>query len=35
VKRLPDGLNVCEIADDGVDDPSAVLVRAPQGKMAW
>lgn len=35
VKRLPDGLAVCEIADDGVDDPSAVLVRLPQGKNAW
>ena len=35
VKRLPDGLAVCEIADDGVDDPSAVLVQVPQGKNAW
>jgi len=35
VKRLPDGLAVCEIADDGVDDPSAVLVHVPQGKNAW
>lgn len=35
VKRLPDGLDVCEIADDGVADPSAVLVHVPQGKMAW
>ncbi|WP_144148868.1 hypothetical protein [Paraburkholderia sp. BCC1884] len=35
VKRLPDGLAVCEIADDGVDDPSAVLVRAPEGSNAW
>src|SRR5258705_12119490 len=35
VKRLPDGLDVCEIADDGVADPSAVLVQVPQGKMAW
>ncbi|BEU24028.1 MULTISPECIES: hypothetical protein [Paraburkholderia] len=35
VKRLPDGLGVCEIADDGVADPSAVLVHVPQGKMAW
>jgi hypothetical protein len=35
VKRLPDGLAVCEIADDGVNDPSAVLVRLPQGKNAW
>lgn len=35
VKRLPDGLAVCEIADDGVDDPSAVLVRLPRGKNAW
>ena len=35
VKRLPDGLAVCEIADDGVDDPSAVLVQLPQGKNAW
>jgi hypothetical protein len=35
VKRLPDGLVVCEIADDGVDDPSAVLVRLPQGKNAY
>ena len=35
VRRLPDGLDVCEIADDGVADPSAVLVHVPQGKMAW
>lgn len=35
VKRLPDGLSVCEIADDGVDDPSAVLVQLPQGRNAW
>ncbi|ACC74145.1 hypothetical protein PPMP20_33650 [Paraburkholderia phymatum] len=35
VKRLPDGLDVCEIADDGVRDPSAVLVHVPQGNMAW
>ncbi|WP_025600171.1 hypothetical protein [Burkholderia sp. WSM2230] len=35
VKRLPDGLAVCEVADDGVDDPSAVLVELPQGRNAW
>lgn len=35
VKQLPDGLAVCEIADDGVEDPSAVLVQLPQGKNAW
>ncbi|HZZ09598.1 MAG TPA: hypothetical protein VFE79_02805 [Paraburkholderia sp.] len=35
VKRLPDGLAVCEVADDGVDDPSAVLVLLPQGKNTW
>jgi hypothetical protein len=35
VKHLPDGLPVCQIADDGVDDPSAVLVQLPQGKNAW
>lgn len=35
VKHLPDGLPVCEVADDGVDDPSAVLVQLPQGKNAW
>ncbi|SOF01726.1 hypothetical protein SAMN05446635_9833 [Burkholderia sp. OK233] len=35
VKRLPDGLAVCEVANDGVDDPSAVLVHVPQGKNAW
>ncbi|MFM0669660.1 hypothetical protein [Paraburkholderia sediminicola] len=35
VERLPDGLAVCEVADDGVDDPSAVLVQLPQGKNAW
>jgi hypothetical protein len=35
VKHLPDGLAVCQIADDGVDDPSAVLVQLPQGKNAW
>jgi hypothetical protein len=26
---------VCEIADDGVADPSAVLVRGPTGQMAY
>lgn len=35
IKRLPDGLDVCQIADDGVADPNAVLVHVPQGKMAW
>lgn len=35
VKRLPDGLSVCQIADDGVDDPSAVLVQLPHGKNTW
>jgi len=35
VRHLPDGLDVCEIADDGVADPSAVLVRGPRDKMAW
>jgi len=35
VKHLPDGLPVCKITDDGVDDPSAVLIRLPQGKNAW
>ncbi|MGF6572959.1 hypothetical protein ABH945_005080 [Paraburkholderia sp. GAS333] len=35
VKRLPDGLSVCAIADNGVADPSAVLVQLPQGKNAW
>jgi hypothetical protein len=35
VKRLRDGQPVCQIADDGVDDPSAILVRLPQGKNAW
>lgn len=35
VKHLPDGLAVCEVADDGVDDPSAVLVQQPHGKNAW
>jgi hypothetical protein len=35
VKYLADGLPVCQIADDGVDDPSAVLVQMPQGKNAW
>lgn len=35
VKRLTDGLPVCQIADDGVDDPSAVLIRLPQGKNTW
>jgi hypothetical protein len=35
VKYLADGLPVCQIADDGVDDPSAVLVQLPQGKNAW
>lgn len=35
VKRLPDGLAVCEIADDGVDDPSAVLVKVPHGTNTW
>ncbi|SIT37282.1 hypothetical protein BN2475_110016 [Paraburkholderia ribeironis] len=32
---LPDGLPVCQIADDGVDDPSAVLVQLPHGKNTW
>lgn len=35
VRHLPDGLPVCQIADDGVDDPSAVLVRLPHGDNAW
>jgi hypothetical protein len=35
VAHLPDGLRVCQIADDGVDDPSAVLIQLPQGKNAW
>jgi len=35
VKHLPDGLPVCQIVDDGVADPSAVLVRLPKGKNAW
>jgi hypothetical protein len=35
VKHLPDGLDVCAISDDGVADPSAVLVHVPQGQMAW
>nr|WP_175228724.1 hypothetical protein [Paraburkholderia humisilvae] len=35
VQRLPDGLDVCEIADDGVADPSAVLVRGRHDEMAW
>ncbi|PQV44220.1 hypothetical protein [Paraburkholderia sp. BL21I4N1] len=35
IKHLPDGLAVCEVADDGVDDPSAVLVQQPHGKNAW
>jgi hypothetical protein len=35
VKHLHDGLPVCQIVDDGVDDPSAVLVRLPKGDNAW
>ncbi len=35
VKHLADGLTVCEIADDGVADPSAVLVHVPHGQMAY
>ncbi|NML35466.1 hypothetical protein [Paraburkholderia antibiotica] len=35
VRPLPDGLSVCRIKDDGVEDPSAVLIRLPQGKNAW
>jgi hypothetical protein len=35
VKHLPDGLVVCQIVDDGVDDPSAILVQLPEGKNAW
>lgn len=35
VRRLPEGLAVCEIADDGVADPSAVLVHRPGGDMSW
>ncbi|MCC8394570.1 hypothetical protein LJ656_18425 [Paraburkholderia sp. MMS20-SJTR3] len=35
VKPLRDGQPVCQITDDGVDDPSAVLVRLPRGANAW
>ena len=35
VKLLRDGLPVCTVRDDGVDDPSAVLVRAPSDKMSF
>lgn len=35
VRPLPDGLRVCQIVDDGVDDSSAVLVRLPHGDNAW
>jgi hypothetical protein len=35
VKMLREGTVVCEIADDGVSDPSAVLVRLPHGTMNY
>jgi hypothetical protein len=35
VQRLRAGLDVCEVADDGVDDPSAILVHAPRDQMSW
>jgi hypothetical protein len=35
VRRLPDGLTVCEVKDDGVQDPSAVLVRVPAYHMSY
>ena len=35
VKLLRDGLPVCTVRDDGVDDPSPVLVRAPSDKMSF
>jgi hypothetical protein len=35
VKLLRDGLRVCTVRDDGVDDPSAVLVRPPSDRMSY
>lgn len=35
VKMLHDGTVVCEVADDGVTDPAAVLVRLPHGTMNY
>jgi hypothetical protein len=35
IKMLNDGLRVCTVHDDGVDDPSAVLVRPPSDKMSY
>jgi len=35
VKMLHGGTRVCEVADDGVADPSAVLVRMPHGAMNY
>ena len=35
VKMLHDGTIACEVSDDGVADPSAVLVRVPHGSMNY
>jgi hypothetical protein len=35
VRMLHDGLRVCTVHDDGVDDPSAVLVRPPSDRMSY
>ena len=35
VKLLPDNALACELSDDGVDDPSAVLLGIPGGSMNY
>ncbi|WP_133061257.1 hypothetical protein [Paraburkholderia hospita] len=35
VHLLPDGTLTCLVANDGVADPSAVLVNGPEGRMAY
>lgn len=35
VRLLPDNVLACELSDDGVDDPSAVLLGIPGGSMNY
>ncbi len=35
VKLLPDNTLACEVLDDGVDDPRAVLLSIPNGPMNY
>ncbi|CAG9226474.1 conserved exported hypothetical protein [Paraburkholderia tropica] len=35
VTMIPDGTIACTIADDGVDDPHAVLINGPHGQMSY